>query len=363
MRRNRSFIWIATISAACAACASAQPGLTEGMRSAASLRADAAFDALVEEGFSGSVLAACGADVIYRRDIGVDLAGAPETTYWLASLTKQFTATAILTLVEQGRLSLDDNLADFFPDAPEDKAGVTLFQLLSHQSGLPHEYTAEGVRDRDAAVAAILALPLDFAPGEEFGYADENYVLAAAIIEIVAGETYEDYIAAMLERAGLRSFGFWPEADETTQPLAEELPEHWRYPSWGFRGAGGLRMSVEDLHRWARALDENRVISAESRDILLGRHVTTSRGLEVGFTWFHEIDDAGRALLWTRGYDTAGFNAVLYRVEDTDFIITAATHGGPSEDDGPGWSRSARDVLLDAYAPAGTMPCTEEVAP
>ncbi len=359
MASRRSVIFLTLM---CAACAPAQT-LSAASPDGRGARADAAFEALTPEGFSGSILAACGGDVIYRRDFEIDVAEGREPTYWLASLTKNMTAVAILRLAEQGRLSLDDTLSDFFPNAPEDKAGLTLFQLLSHQSGLPHDYTAEGVRDRDAAVAAILALPLEFTAGERFGYADENYVLAAAIIEIVSGETYEDFMAEMLEDAGLRSFGFWPDADETTPALAEAVPEHWLQPNWGFRGAGGLRMSVEDLHRWARALDENRVISQASRDVLLGRHVTTSRGLEVGFTWFHEIDEAGRALLWTRGYDTAGFNAVLYRIEGTPFIVTAATHSGPSEDDGPGWSRTARDVLLDIYASPGVEPCTEDGAP
>ncbi|MGE3250171.1 MAG: serine hydrolase domain-containing protein [Hyphomonadaceae bacterium] len=341
---NRRALLSAAAGALVSACASG------GGRS----EAETAMAPVVRAGFTGSVLVACGAGIVFARDYGVSDPAGRTPSYWVASISKQFTAAAALRLRELGRLRLEQPIADFFPDAPEEKRAITLMQLMTHRSGLQQVYAADGVADRAGAVRRILAGALGEAPGARFRYSNDNYTLVAAIIEIVAGEPFETVVAReAFARAELQQAGFWPHAGgDFLPPLMAPIEEaEIRAANWGFRGGTGMRCSVPDLHRWVAALDEGRVLTPESLALLYGPHVRAGDG--VGFNWFHSRDAAGRALLWTRGTESYGANAILYRAAGTPLIIAAATHAGPAE--GDGWSRRARDVLLAAYpgAPCG----------
>ncbi|WP_395644924.1 serine hydrolase domain-containing protein [Terricaulis sp.] len=334
-------------SALLAACASAP---ADRPRSAL---AEAAIDTLAEQGFTGSVLVACGGDVIYARDVGVQGEPGRAPSYWLASISKQFTAAAILTLAEQHKLSLDEPLSRFFPFAPSDKASITLRQLLTHQSGLGQVYAADGVTDRDVAARAIFATPLNEAPGTRFRYSNDNFTLLAMVVEIASGQSFESYVHDhVFAPAGLRNAGFWPAIGGDIAPPALAPPQGANaQANWGFRGGTGMRASVRDLHAWTRALDAHRVLTAESVALLYGPHTQASDGDGVGFGWFWtEID--GRQWLWTRGSEDFGPNAILYRRRDTGLAIIAATNAGPAESAGPGWSRRARDALMPLFADA-----------
>jgi CubicO group peptidase (beta-lactamase class C family) len=313
---------------------------------------------LVEHGFAGSALVACGDDVVFSGDFGLGDTHSEAPSYWVASISKQFTAAAILKLAERGRLSVQDPLSRFFPEAPPDKAGITIFQLLTHQGGLGQFYEADGVRDRDAAARAIFASPLIRAPGSGFAYSNSGYVLLAMIVEIASGQRFERFVAHEIFRpGGVRDGGFWPDtAGAFTPPLlAPDGPPN--FANWGFRGAIGMRASVPDLYRWTRALDAGGVLSEEGRTMLYGPHVRVSDGDGVGFNWFWTMRGDGRRLLWTRGTEDYGANVILYRLAGTPLVVVAATHAGPAEDSGPGWSRRARDALLAIYAPEGARVC------
>jgi CubicO group peptidase (beta-lactamase class C family) len=134
----------------------------------------------------------------------------PASAFHVASMTKGFTAAAILRLQEEGKLGVRDSVARFFPDAPPDKRAITIHQLLTHTAGFPRAWAGADVADRDAAARAILARPLDRAPGTGFGYVDDDYELLAAIVEVASGTTWERYVERELLRpAGLAHTGFW----------------------------------------------------------------------------------------------------------------------------------------------------------
>src|SRR4051812_26807899 len=164
-----------------------------------------------DSGFSGVVLVARGDSVILHRAYSrgrVTLA--PTSAFHIASMTKGFTAAAILRLQEQGKLTVRDSIARFFPDAPADRRAVTVHQLLTHTAGFPRAWAGADIADRDLAVRAILARPLDRAPGTGFGYVDDDYELLAAIVEVASGTTWESYVERELLRpAGLARTGFW----------------------------------------------------------------------------------------------------------------------------------------------------------
>lgn len=111
------------------------------------------------------------------------------------------------------------------------------------------------------------------------------------------------------------------------------------------RGSDGVRASVLDLLAWVRALDQGRVLAPDSLAQLYG-----SPGDDrVGFGWFWSVENE-RRWLWTRSYEDFGANAIVYRQAGSSLVLIEATNAGPSEEAGPGWSRVARDVLMEVYA-------------
>ena len=117
--------------------------------------ADSAIEKLEQEGYEGSVLVAQGNAIMYFRDSGIeDTSCVP--SYWIASITKQFVAVGILLLQERELLNIQDSIAVYLPDVPAEKSEITLFQLLTHTSGLQQRYAADGISDRAAALNALL---------------------------------------------------------------------------------------------------------------------------------------------------------------------------------------------------------------
>ena len=132
--------------------------------------ADSIARAQADSGFSGVVLVALGDSVILHRAYSMGRVPlTPSSAFHVASMTKGFTAAAILRLQEQGKLTVRDSIARFFPDAPADRRGVTIHQLLTHTAGFPRAWAGADIADRDSAVRAILSRPLDRAPGTGFG--------------------------------------------------------------------------------------------------------------------------------------------------------------------------------------------------
>jgi CubicO group peptidase (beta-lactamase class C family) len=159
-------------------------------------------------------------------DLREGVPASADTVYGIGSITKQFTAAAMLRLQEQGRLALDDEFHRFLPDYPSTGKPITIRQLLSHTSGIP-ELTAQpsygdaadaAVR-REAIMREVLSLPLDFAPGTQWRYSNSGYVLAGMIIERVTGLSYDTYLTErLLGPLGLRHTSVCP--DRSSAPYA-----------------------------------------------------------------------------------------------------------------------------------------------
>src|SRR5579862_2205718 len=124
----------------------------------------------------------------------------PADVFHLCSVTKQFTAVAILQLVQAGKLQLDDDLGAYVPDFPTTGKKVTLAQLLGHTSGIPNAYPEEWRKTwtQEKSVTQVLDLvrgkPLDFSPGSDWKYSNAGYALLGAVIEKVSGQSYADYL-------------------------------------------------------------------------------------------------------------------------------------------------------------------------
>lgn len=327
--------------------------------------AQTALETLVEDGFAGSVLVACDSDVLVHGDYGLAPHDSPVVRYWVASVSKGLTAIAVLKLAENGSLNVTDKVSQYFPAAPTDKRDITLFELLTHQSGLSQNYASEGIARRDEAAAAILAQPLKYAPGSQFSYSNDNYSLLAIIIELSSGVPYKKFIETTIsEPLNIDPIAFWPDDERSGEyipPLLDPFLDAGADIDWGFLGGHGARLSVEELHRIASGVKQGALIGPESVDLLFGPHLKSSSGVGIGMGWFQSARSDGRQLLSTRGSDSSGGNAIVYFVGENGLIVAAATNAGPDEDSGPGWSRIARDAMIDVFAPVGHQDyCAEE---
>lgn len=299
-------------------------------------------DMRVAQGFSGAVLVARGDDALLFDGFG-ELGGRAvrrDDRFWIASTAKQFVAAAVLILAQQRRLDIDAPLSTFFPDAPSDKAPITLRQLLSHTSGLAQSYVSEEQTSRAGAVAAMLAEPLEGTPGEAFRYSNSNMQLAAAIVEVVSGVSYHDFARhELFARAHLRDTGF-AGADANVSPALEAAPERLTRPYWGGQGTYS---SAGDLRRWYRALDSGVILNRASIETMFRPHARISEG-EAGLGWFLTRSPRGRSVRFTRGNEDFGANSLIYAYPDADVLIVVLTHAGDAPDD-TSWSRSVhRDI-------------------
>lgn len=291
----------------------------------------------VSEGFSGAVLVRRGGRMLVHGGYGA-IGGRrmqPDGRFWIASGGKQFTAAAVLKLEGLGRLALADPQSRFFPEAPADKAAITLRQLLSHTSGLGQSYASEGRADRASAVAAMLAEPLKGAPGGGFIYSNSNYQLAAAVVEVASGRPYRDFVREALWRpAGLTGSGFAGDAGSSqVGPAAGTLPARLLHPSWG---AEGVYSTTGDLARWWDALHAGRIMPRTEAAHLF-EPVTPIQEGRAALGWFLGRTARGAATIFTRGNEDWGPSSLIYAYPERGVLIVVLTHAGDHGE--RSWSR------------------------
>ncbi len=256
--------------------------------------------------------------------------------FWIASTGKQFVSAAILNLSDNGALRLDEPVSRFFPDAPSDKAAITIRQLLSHTSGFTQSYVAEEFTTREAAAPAMLNEPLDGAPGEKFRYSNLNYQIAAAIVEIASGENYRAFVAGRLWKpAGLKSTGFsTPETASRVSAISTILPPRLTRITWDDQG---VYSSAEDLFRWYRALRSGKILTDQALAEMFSPAISISEG-RAALGWFIDHSPKGAERIFTRGNEDFGANSLVYAYPATDSVIIVLTHAGDANAQ-TSWSR------------------------
>lgn len=274
--------------------------------------------ALAALGFDGSVLVAKDGKTILCKGYGLArreerIANEPDTLFDIGSLTKQFTAAAILKLEELGKLETSDRLSKYVGEVPRDKAAITLHHLLTQTSGLPREVPIDGnTAEREDLIATALATKLRSKPGAEFRYANANYDLLGAVVEIVSKQRFEDFVKEQLfVPAELRRTTFLQDASVDAGHTAYGVESRAVFRaekgwySWGLRGAGGVLSSVVELERWWRALDGGKVLSAKAKKKLFEPELM---GYACGW-WVREHDELGPWI--EHGGSTRGFESCL----------------------------------------------------
>ncbi len=251
-------------------------------------KVDAAIRPRVEhDRFSGAVLIARDGKVLVRRGYGLanrehNVPNAPETRFRLGSITKQFTAMAVLILQEQGKLDVREKVKKYLADAPGAWDEVTVHHLLTHTSGIPSftdfpDYLETMTQHMTAEelVARFRDKPLEFPPGTRFKYSNSGYVLLGRLIEKVSGESYEGFLRRQIfTPLKMKDTGF-------DNPIAV-IPH--RAAGYARRGpfvvnalyidmsiphaAGALYSTVDDLYLWDQALDGETLIPRKSLDAM-----------------------------------------------------------------------------------------------
>ncbi|HOP05722.1 MAG TPA: serine hydrolase domain-containing protein [candidate division Zixibacteria bacterium] len=285
--------------------------------------------------FRGAALVACGGDVIISHAYGpaneqFNLPNDTATKFIIGSITKQFTAAAILKLHDMGKLDLNRTIDDFIPDYPQPAGStVTVSQLLTHTSGIPN-YTAlpqlQFGRTHELSPPEIMnlfkSLPLEFEPGSRFAYSNSGYIVLGEIIERVSGQSYEAFLHhELFKPCGMNSSGYGrreaglPQradgytVDENNQPIAA-VPISYSV----LHTAGALYSTVGDMFRWNRCLDEGCVLSRSSM-----RMMFTDHGFGYGYGWY--IDSVyGRPHYFHGGF-LDGFNTTVERWPEDKLLV------------------------------------------
>ncbi|HEX8395079.1 MAG TPA: serine hydrolase domain-containing protein, partial [Longimicrobium sp.] len=233
-------------------------------------------------------------------ELGVPLR--PEHVLRLGSITKQFTAVAVLMLADEGKLSVDDEVTKFFPDYPTQGRRITIAHLLNHTSGI-RSYTSMAewrrARRNDVSPAELIAIfrdaPMDFAPGQDWRYNNSGFALLGAIIEKVSGQSYADFLRARIfEPLGMRST--YVESQSAIIPgrvrgyeLAEgRVVRNSEYLSLSHPySAGAIASTTDDLLKWGHAVAEGRFLKPETwRRAHAAGTLPDGRSTGYGYGWF-----------------------------------------------------------------------------
>jgi CubicO group peptidase (beta-lactamase class C family) len=266
--------------------------------------------------FHGTALVAKDGKVLFEKGYGManielGVPNTPEMKFQIGSITKQFTATAIMQLEEKGLLSLNDPITKHLPDYPKETGDkITIHNLLSHTAGIPNYTNMPDMMNKKAFEISVEDLmgtfknePLDFEPGDKYTYSNSNYVVLGAIIEKIAGETYEDYLQEnIFEPLGMNNSGYdhrdvimKNRAAGYSQNEAKELVNaEFTHMSTPY-AAGALYSTVEDMLIWDQALYGEKILKKSSLD----RMFTPVKG-DYGYGWV--IDEMyGRKHIWHNG--------------------------------------------------------------
>ncbi len=235
-------------------------------------------------GWSGSVLVAKDGKELFAggygfADFAADRANSADTLFEIASITKSFTAAAVVKLVQQGKLSLDDSIAKLLPGVPEHSRTITLRHLLSHTSGIPRGNTSGSGENLEMAVVAFLGSGPQSKPGAKYEYWNGGYALLAGVIERASARSYTQSMEEELfAPAHMLDSGFTGDTDldVAREALGAGRDGHDRravehpYRSYGYeyRGMGGLVTTARDLLKWDRALAGNALLDETHKRVL-----------------------------------------------------------------------------------------------
>ena len=284
----------------------------------------------------------------------------PETIFQSGSMGKQFTAAAVMLLVQENKLSLDDKISKYFPDVPATWKDITIYHLLTHTSGLgdyPPEIDLKRDYTEDEFLAAFKKAPLDFEPGTSWNYSNVGYVTLGILIGKITGKFYGDFLKERIfQPLDMTTAQVISEADIVPNRAAgyrlvkgELKNQDWVSPSTNSTADGSYYVSILDLAKWDAALYTDKLLTQSSR-IKIWTPVTLRDGTtkDYGFGW-HLGNYHGHRLAF-HGGAWQGFKTFIIRFLDTELTIIFLANSWETRD-----FKLAR-ALAAAFYPAFALP-------
>jgi D-alanyl-D-alanine carboxypeptidase len=275
-------------------------------------------------------------------DLMFKVPAAPETVYQIGSVSKQFTAAAVMRLVELGKVSLDDPLTKFLPDYPTHGHRVLIRHLLHQTSGIKEFFTVKGYDEmeagppekfsRDDLINLFKKELFVFGPGERWAYSNSNYTLLGVVVEQVSGLSFEQY----LQETFFRPLGMTATHSCGSRPIGEHYAKGYMPGQSGFDpappvnmntaiGDGGLCSSVLDLVTWTRALTTGRAVSLNSyRRMVTPERVRRGYMPDYGYGLSLVPLDARRRI--GHNGDITGFMSALAHYPEADLTVAVLTN-------------------------------------
>jgi CubicO group peptidase (beta-lactamase class C family) len=270
-----------------------------------------------------------------------------DTVYEIGSNTKQFTAAAVMMLVEEGKINLDDKLTKYFPEAPESWSGITVRHLLSHTSGIQNHVavpdwlnvfktsiTSETTPARDELLKMFFKLPLEFQPGETWSYDNTGYYLLGIIIEKASGKSYWEFLAERI----FHPLGMTATRNTEPQPIVPNRASGYEWVNDHFENrpilapfiafsAGSILSTVKDMAKWDAALYSEKLLKESSLHQVWAVTKTNDGAdapFDYGFGWFIGHYHGHHLVQHTGG--TPGFSSLIYRFLDDKLTIILLTN-------------------------------------
>lgn len=274
----------------------------------------------------------------------LDVPVTPETIFQTGSVGKQFTSMAVMMLVEQGKIGLDDKLTKFIPESPTAWREVTVRNLLTHTSGIADYGGEEGTMGKgvidfrkdyteEELIQAFLKMPMDFSPGEKWSYSNTGYVLLGIVIHRVTGEFYGDFLQERIFRPlGMTSTRIISEADIVPHRSSgyrlvkgEWKNQEWVSPSLNTTADGALYTSVLDLAKWDAALYARKLIMPSSyMEMWTPVKLNDGKTYPYGFGW--DVETANGRHIVAHDGAWQGFTMSIARFLDDHLTVIVMTN-------------------------------------
>ncbi len=293
--------------------------------------------------FNGSALVSRDGDLLFAEGIGMaddakGIPNTPETRFRLASVTKQFTAMAVLMLVSQGLLKTTDPVCDYLESCPGGWDVVTIEHLVSHSSGIANFTDQPGLDLSKPAtpadtVASVADIPLAFEPGASFAYSNTGYVLLGMVIERASGLDYETFLEQhIFEPLGMADSGYehgdtpglavgYASAFEQSAAIDMSVPY----------AAGGLYSTVLDLQRWVDALDAQALVDAAAMQRFVTPLADTTDGGRTGYAYGVSVSEENGHRVVSHSGEINGFSTYVgwYPDDGLTIVLLANREEGP----------------------------------
>jgi CubicO group peptidase (beta-lactamase class C family) len=305
-------------------------------------RLDEHFTSIAASDFSGVVLVVKNGETLLSKGYGAAnrkkrIPFTDKTAFEITSITKQFTAAAILKLEMQGKLRTTDTIDKYFANLRHDKSAITIHHLLTHSAGFANNLGQDDFAPlgRNEFIELAVNSTLKFRPGEGFNYSNIGYGLLGAIIEIVSGQSYERYLhdnlfaPAGMSKTGHRipqwnpdevAIGYYKFGFEWGSPL--EKPWDADGPFWNMRASSGMLSTADDLHKWHLALHGEKILSNEAKEKFFTPFMPADR---YGYGWVFSRTPRNTTIVWHDGSNKI-FNAYFRRYVDEGVVVVIATN-------------------------------------